>query len=85
MLWKEHCLTKSELLSILSNIEQFELKLHQLPGEPVSLLWNQGINLRLLLPSYESFFSHPYPLFIVHLFWHLQICCTLAVGFFERL
>ena len=45
--------------------EQFDLKLHQVLGEPVSPLWNQGINLRPILPSYKSLFS-PYPQFSAH-------------------
>ena len=47
------------ILQILSNTEQFELKLHQVLGEPVSPLWNQGINLRSILPSYHLFLSLP--------------------------
>ena len=47
------------ILQILSNTEQFELKLHQVLGEPVSPLWNQGINLRSILPSYYLFLSLP--------------------------
>ena len=39
------------ILQILSNTEQLEL--HQVLGEPVSSLWNQGTNLRSLA-IYES-------------------------------
>ena len=57
MLWKEYRSTKSDL-SDFYPIEQFELKLHQVLGEPVSTLCNPGINLRSLA-IYESFLSHP--------------------------
>ena len=45
------------ILQILSNTEQLEL--HQVLGEPVSPLWNQGINLPSILPSYYLFLSLP--------------------------
>ena len=66
MLWKEYRSTKSDL-SDFYPIEQFELKLHQVLGEPVSTSWNQGINLRFSCHLWIILVS-PYPLFMVHQF-----------------